>query len=264
MENRYAEKLRQEKHPLFIPFATLGDPNKEDSLKIVQTLIDNGADALEIGFPFSDPPADGPVIQASYTRALDAGVKVDDCFDLLKSIRSATDIPIGLLVYYNLILQRGIEKFYKDCSSSGVTSVLVADLPLEHKDEILAAAKGHKIQPVFMVSELADDERIAELASAAEGYLYVVSHLGVTGTTNMELRGTVRSVIEKVRKQTQLPLCVGFGINTPEQAGAILEAGADGIIIGSRLVKESPNLANIAEICCQFKAVTLRLTSPSS
>ncbi len=128
--NRYQSALAKKGKPLFVPFTVLGDPNPADSLTIVRSLIANGADALELGLPFSDPPADGPVIQAADVRALQAGVKVDDCFSILRAVRKESALPIGLLVYFNLILQRRIGKFYRDCAEAGVDSVLVADLPL--------------------------------------------------------------------------------------------------------------------------------------
>ena len=131
-KNPYAQARSTKGKALFVPFTVLGDPDRKKSVEIVRTLVESGADALELGFPFSDPPADGPVIQAADVRALQSGICIDDCFSMLAEIRTFTPIPIGLLVYYNLILQRGVEKFYRDCAESGVTSVLIADLPLPH------------------------------------------------------------------------------------------------------------------------------------
>src|SRR3989338_9201957 len=141
LKNTYREVCEKKGKPLFIPFVVLGDPDKCKTFEIIRTLIQSGADALELGLPFSDPPADGPVIQQADVRALQAGIRIDDCFDILRSIREETDIPIGLLVYFNLILQRGIDHFYRDCAETGVQSVLVADLPLEHASEIVPIAR---------------------------------------------------------------------------------------------------------------------------
>jgi len=253
--NPYVSAIEKKGGPLFIPFTVLGDPNKEDSLKVVQTLIESGADALELGFPFSDPPADGPVIQAADTRALQAGIRVQDCFDLLKSTREMTDIPIGLLVYYNLVLQRGVDQFYKECAESGVNSVLIADIPLEHASEIVPSAKQHGIAPVFIVSELTTDERLKKIGEIAEGYLYVVSYLGVTGVGGSVLEQKITETIERTRKYTDLPLCIGFGISSPEQAASAARAGADGVIVGSRIVKEVPDMEKVASVCQEMSKV---------
>jgi len=250
--NPYAQAREKNGKPLFIPFVVLGDPDKEKSLDIVKTLIESGANALELGFPFSDPPADGPVIQAADMRALKAGIRVNDCFDLLRDIRKVTDIPIGLLIYYNLVLQRGIDKFYKDCSDAGVDSVLIADLPLEHAEEVVPIAKKHGIAPVFIVSELSSDERMQSVAEMSDGYLYVVSYLGVTGVKESILEGKIKDTIDRARKHTDLPLCVGFGINSAQQAQAAVKAGADGVIVGSRIVKEVPDIKKVRDICREF------------
>lgn len=237
---------------MFIPFTVLGDPDKETSAKILDTLVENGADALELGFPFSDPPADGPVIQAADTRALKAGIRTDDCFDLLKNIRSKTDLPIGLLMYYNLIFQRGTDRFYADCAEAGVNSVLVADLPLEHADDILPHAKRHGIAPVFVVSEITSIDRLKAISKIADGYLYVVSYVGITGVENSVLEDRLSATIKQIRQYTDLPLCVGFGINTPAQVKAVVQAGADGVIVGSRIVKEIPDIDKIKTICLEL------------
>ena len=252
--NPYVEALKRKGKALFVPFVVLGDPDQQRSVEIIKALASNGADALELGLPFSDPPADGPVIQEADTRALEAGIHIDDCFAILKEIRTSTKIPIGLLVYYNLILQRGIDKFYHDCAESGVNSVLIADLPLEHAEEVLPIAKTHGIDPVFLVSEVTTDERLKKIAEVADGYLYVVSYLGVTGVTQSVLAEKIQETISRARKYSKLPLIVGFGINTAEQVKAAVQAGADGVIVGSRIVKEVPNLRNVADVCSSLAA----------
>lgn len=249
--------------PLFIPFTVLGDPDPKTSLKIVQTLIDNGADALELGLPFSDPTADGPVIQAADVRALKAGTTVDDCFKIITTIRKSSDIPIGLLVYFNLIFVRGIDRFYKDCKAVGVTSVLVADLPLEHFKEIAASAKKYGIAPVFMVSERTTDERLKSIIKIADGYLYLVSYLGITGASNSILQSSVKTLIRSCRKMTKLPLFVGFGISTPAHVQAVISAGADGVIVGSRIVEEVPDLQRIGALCRKLQSSVLFVAATS-
>lgn len=251
--NLYAAALEKKKGPLFIPFVVLGDPDVKKSLEIIRVLIESGADALELGFPFSDPPADGPTIQAADTRALASGTTLHHCFAMLKDIRSITDIPIGLLVYYNLILQRGIETFYADCKHSGVNSVLVADLPLEHASEVAAVADMHGIAPVFMISELSTDERIRAIARIAKGYLYVVRYVGITGKNDGVSSEKVRAVLQRARTFTNLPLFVGFGINTPLDAKACATAGGDGVIVGSAIVQCGTEREKVSKICHEMK-----------
>ena len=252
MSNRYQQSLAKKGSPLFIPFSVVGDPNRETSEEVIMTLVESGADALELGLPFSDPPADGPTIQAADARALEAGVTTDDCFTILASVRAKTDILIGLLVYYNLVLQRGIEKFYSDCAEAGVDSVLIADLPLDHIEEVTLAAKSAGVAPVMLVSELTSDDRLEKIAKVADGYLYVVSYVGITGVEDAVLESKLKGLLTKIRSYTDLPLCVGFGINTPEQARAVVDAGADGVIVGSRIVKEIPNTESISSLCREF------------
>lgn len=250
--NPYAQAIEKKKGALFIPFVVLGDPNYKQSLETIRCLLDSGADALELGIPFSDPPADGPVIQEADSRALASGTTVDDCFSMLREIRTFTDIPIGLLVYYNLVLQRGNEKFYSDCKKSGVDSVLIADLPLEHARGVSTVADAHTIAPVFMISELTTDERLKEITKIAKGYLYVVSYVGITGKNEGITTDKVRSLLLRARTHTDLPLFVGFGINTPSDATACMNAGVDGVIVGSAIVQRRNNLQAVHDFCCDM------------
>lgn len=252
--NPYAEALKRKKKPLFVPFVVLGDPDRKRSAGIIRKLVENGADALELGLPFSDPPADGPVIQAADTRALKSGIRMDHCFRLIGEIRKYTDIPIGLLVYFNLVLQRGLENFYRDCAASGVDSVLIADLPLEHAGEAVPIAISHGIAPIFLISEVTSDKRLKEIAGLAEGYLYVVSYLGVTGAADSVLEEKMSDLIGRARKFSGLPLIAGFGINNLRQVEAAIGAGADGIIVGSRIVREINNPEKILAICGEITA----------
>lgn len=247
--NPYAKALITKGNPLFIPFVVLGDPDMRRSIATVKLLVQNGADALELGFPFSDPPADGPVIQAADTRALAAGIRIDDCFAMLRDIRSFTDIPIGLLVYENLVLQRGVETFYRDCQESGVSSVLIADLPLEHSTHAVAAAKKHGIAPVFLISEVTTDERLKAIVMIADGYLYLTTYLGVTGASDSVLSEKIHGTVRRARRYSKLPLFAGFGINASLQARAAVEAGADGVIVGSRIVGARDDSEKIRCIC---------------
>lgn len=231
------DRARAEDRGIFMPFIVVGDPDFDTSERIAQTLIDEGADILEVGFAFSDPPADGPVIQLADQRALAAGATVARSFDMLAGLRERTDVPFTLLMYYNLILQFGVDAFYQRASEVGVDAVLVADLPIEEADQVLAAAHAHHVAPIFIVSELTSEARLARLRPHARGYLYLVAHLGVTGTRD-EVGRDLAATIARLRPHTDLPLFAGFGIATPSHVRQVLDAGADGAIVGSALVRE--------------------------
>jgi len=229
-------ELKKKKEGALAAFAVIGDPNYKTSLDIVKKVIDAGADVLELGIPFSDPIADGKTIQAADMRALKSGMNTDKAFDLIKNVRKYNDkIPIGLLVYGNLIYQRGINKFYNDAAKSGVNSVLVADVPIEESDDYIKSARTNKIDTVFIVSPLTSNERIKKIVSKTTGFVYVVSRLGVTGA-RAKLESSTLGMIKKIRKFTKKPLCVGFGISKPEHVKAVTKAGADGAIVGSAIV----------------------------
>lgn len=230
-------QLKKNKEKALVPFVVVGDPDYNTSLKIVKTLIDSGADILELGIPFSDPIADGPTIQGADIRALNKKINTDKIFSFIKQLRKHNNkIPIGLLVYANLILQRGISKFYADAAKAGIDSVLVADLPIEEADEYIKAARKHKIDTVFIVSPLTSNERLKKIVAKTRGFVYVVSRLGVTGARADLQEGTLK-LLRSIRPKTKLPLCVGFGISKPEHVKAVLKAGADGAIVGSAVVK---------------------------
>jgi len=204
-----------------IPFFVIGDPDFDTSLAIVKTAIDSGADILELGVAFSDPIADGPTIQKADIRACNAGITVEKALEFIRQVKNYKDIPIGLLMYYNLIYQYGREKFFKDFHDAGVNSVLVADLSIDDADEVTAPATSAGLDTVFMVTPNTTDERI--------------SVLGVTGS-RQELSISVEGLVDKLKKVTDVPVCVGFGISKPEHAVAVAAAGADGVIVGSKLV----------------------------
>jgi tryptophan synthase alpha chain len=218
-----------------IPFFVIGDPDYKTSLAIVRTAIDAGADILELGIPFSDPIADGPTIQKADIRSLKNGMTVKKALDFIKEIKKHKDIPIGLLMYYNLIYQYGTEKFFSDFHKAGVNSVLVADLSIDDADEIVAPAKKAGLDTVFMVTPNTGQERLKLIASKTTGFIYAVSLLGVTGS-RAKLSGSVKGLVTRIKKETDVPVCVGFGISTPQHAAEVAKAGADGVIIGSKIV----------------------------
>jgi len=228
-------ELKRKKEGALIAFIVIGDPDYETSLEIAKKIADSGADMLELGIPFSDPIADGKTIQAADVRALENGMNTDKAFEFVNDLRSCTNIPIGFLTYYNLVYQRGLEKFYHDSKKAEVNSVLVADLSIEEADDVIRVSDKTEVDTVFMISQLSNGNRIRKIASASRGFIYLVSRLGVTGIRN-ELQKSTFSLIKRVRKFTDKPLCVGFGISTPQHVKDVIEAGADGAIVGSAIV----------------------------
>lgn len=219
-----------------IPFFVIGDPDFDTSLAIVKTAIDAGADILELGIPFSDPIADGPTIQKADIRSLRSGMNVQKALEFIQKVKSYKDIPIGLLMYYNLVYQYGIEKFFADFHRAGVNSVLVADLSIDDADEITTPAARAGLDTVFIVTPNTDPARMKVIASKTTGFIYTVSLLGVTGIRE-KVSDMVDGLVGKLKKLTIVPVCVGFGISKPEHAGTIASAGADGVIIGSKVVQ---------------------------
>lgn len=245
-----------------IPFFVIGDPDFDTGLSVVKAAIDAGADVLELGIPFSDPIADGPTIQKADIRALRAGMTVEKALDFIKQVTDYKPIPIGLLVYYNLVYQYGTEKFLRDFKSAGGSSVLVADLSIDDADEIATPAESAGLETVFMVTPVTPDVRAKRIAEKTTGFIYTVSLLGVTGARK-SLSDMVKPLVTRLKELTDVPICVGFGISTPEHAKEIASAGADGVIIGSRIVKmiednlddKQKMLSEITEFITQVKAV---------
>ncbi|MGM3173192.1 tryptophan synthase subunit alpha [Dickeya lacustris] len=221
----------------FVPFVTLGDPSPELSLQIIDALVEAGADALELGIPFSDPLADGPTIQNATLRAFAAGVTPAHCFELLASVRQKyPSLPIGLLMYANLVFSNGIDAFYQRCAETGVDSVLVADVPLEESAPFRQAAMKHGIAPIFICPPNADDDLLREIASFGRGYTYLLSRAGVTGSeTRAQL--PLHHLLEKLQEYNAAPALLGFGISEPGQVSDALACGAAGAISGSAIVK---------------------------
>ncbi len=231
----YKEIFSQSDRAALIPFFVIGDPDFDTSLEIIKTAIDAGADILELGIPFSDPIADGPTIQKADIRAISSGITVEKALEFIRKIKDYKDIPIGLLMYYNLIYQYGTEQFFRDFHAAGVNSILIADLSIDDGDEIIEPAVSADLDTVFMVTPNTDTERMRLIASKTTGFIYTVSVLGVTGSRD-RLSDTIEGLIVKLKEITDVPICVGFGISKPEHAAAIVQAGADGVIIGSKIV----------------------------
>lgn len=228
-------RVKEEGEGAFIPFVVAGDPDFETSLEIVKTYVDNGADALEIGFPFSDPVADGPTVQDADLRALNSGMTTKRGFEFIKRIREFSSIPIGLLVYYNLIYKMGVDKFYKNAKESGVNGVLSADLPPEEAETAVTSARKHDIDQIFMVAQTTSNERLQSISKMCSGFLYVVAVMGITGArTNLE--SSTVELISRVKEHSNLPIAVGFGISKPEHVRSVIDAGSDGAIVASALL----------------------------
>lgn len=239
-ENRYKRlftKLRERDEGAFVPFVILGDPDAETSLEIIKTLAENGADALELGIAFSDPVADGPVIQAAASRALTAGATPENAFAIVSAARQAfADIPIGLLVYANLVINKGPADFYAKAKAAGVDSILVADVPSAESGEFCRTAQAYEIDQIFIVPPNADEDKLREIAAAGRGYTYYLGRSGVTGA-DREMTGLRTAQIQFLKEAGAPPVVVGFGISSPRHVEAALEAGADGAISGSAIVK---------------------------
>ena len=248
----YKQVFSELRRAALIPFFVIGDPDFDTSLAIVKTAIDAGADVLELGIPFSDPIADGPTIQKADIRALNAGMNVQKAREFTEKVKNYKDIPIGLLMYYNLIYQYGTQKFFSDFHKAGVNSVLVADLSIDDADEITGPAASAGLDTVFMVTPNTDTERMKLIASKTTGFIYTVSLLGVTGSRE-KLSDTVEGLVSKLKKLTSVPVCVGFGISKAEHAAAVASAGADGVIIGSKIVQLiEKNLGNREKILSEI------------
>ncbi|HET9678902.1 MAG TPA: tryptophan synthase subunit alpha [Buchnera sp. (in: enterobacteria)] len=228
----------------FIPFIVLGDPNIEVSLKIVDVLVSSGIDALEVGIPFSDPMADGIVVQKANERSFSSGITISKCFDMLNKIRNKyTSLPIGILIYANLILQKGIKQFYYCCKKIGIDSVLIADVPIQEYDPFLQSCKLNKIHPIFMCPPDASNNFIKLISSYKSAYIYLLSRSGVTGIQkNMDLKN--KNLIKNIKKNTSIPIIQGFGIYSSKQIKKIISNGATGVICGSVIIKIIENHKN--------------------
>ena len=218
----------------FIPFITCGDPDLNTTKECVREMVKAGADLIELGIPFSDPTAEGPVIQAANMRALSGGVTTDKVFDLVKELREEVTIPMVFMTYANVVFSYGTERFLDKCVETGIDGIILPDLPFEEKDEFLAYTKEAGVDLISLVAPTSEG-RIAMIAAEAEGFLYIVSSLGVTGTRS-EITTDVGAIVDVVRKNTDIPCAIGFGISNPEQA-AKMAALSDGAIVGSAIVR---------------------------
>lgn len=237
--DRYADMfsaLKEKNQGAFVPFVMIGDPDKDTSFEIIKTLVESGADALELGIPYSDPIADGPTIQHASIRALSKGITPDDCFDVIARVRDAFPaVPIGLLLYSNLVLAKGIDGFYQQANQAGVDSILIADVPLREADRFIAVAEANNVQQILIAPPNASDKTLQQIGEKSSGYTYLLGRAGVTGA---ETAATIpaHELIEKLDAYHVAPPLLGFGISKPEQVKEAINAGAAGAISGSATV----------------------------
>lgn len=218
----------------FIAFITCGDPDLETTAVAVREAVKNGASLIELGIPFSDPTAEGPVIQAASLRALQGGVTTDKIFDLVRELRKDVTVPLVFMTYANVVFSYGADRFLSNCKEVGIDGLILPDVPYEEKEEFLEPCRKYGVDLISLIAPTSED-RIAMIADEAEGFLYIVSSLGVTGTRT-EIKTDLASIMEVVRQSTDLPCAIGFGISTPEQAKKMSDL-SDGVIVGSAIVK---------------------------
>jgi tryptophan synthase alpha chain len=249
------ERVRRESRGAVVAFGVLGDPTPERSLLAIRELVRAGADGLELGIPFSDPIADGPVIQAAATRALAAGASTEACLGVVRRARDEfPDLPIGLLVYANLVLHRDPDAFYRQAAESGADSVLVPDLPAVEAPPIVAIARARGVAPVLIAPPNADDAKLRLISAMTEGYTYVTAREGVTGADE---RGDDRSgILSTLRNLGAPPALLGFGISTAQQARRAMTQGAAGVICGSAIVRRLHEGAEVAGFLREIRAAT--------
>lgn len=218
----------------FIPFLTCGDPDLETTAELIRAMADAGADLIELGIPFSDPTAEGPVIQAANARALAGGVTTDQIFDMVSDVRKTVTVPLAFMTYANVVFSYGTERFLKRAADVGIDGLILPDVPFEEKADFAPGCQKYGIDLISLVAPTSKD-RIAKIAADATGFVYCVSSLGVTGVRN-EITADVGAMVELVHRASGLPAAVGFGISTPEQAAAMAQK-ADGVIVGSAIVR---------------------------
>lgn len=237
------KRLAEKNEKALVGFVTAGDPDMKTSQAIVTAMCENGVDILELGVPFSDPTADGPVIQRSSARALKGGMHMDGVLEITQGLRRSTEAPIILFSYYNPIMAYGTGRFYEDAKAAGADGVLVVDLPPEESGELTSAWAGDDFSLIRLVAPTTPEDRMQMIARCASGFLYMVSMTGVTGSGGLDAT-EIEDCVQKLKRATDLPVCVGFGISTPADVAAV-SAVADGVVIGSafeRTIEE--NLEN--------------------
>ncbi|MBN1431492.1 MAG: tryptophan synthase subunit alpha [Methanomicrobiaceae archaeon] len=232
--------------PAFIGYMVAGDPDIERSKTVASAIIGGGADIIEIGIPFTDPVADGPVIQRADTRALSAGAVPSSAFEITRDIRRYSDVPVVIFTYINPIIKAGFDSFYAGAKESGADAVLIVDMPFEEADEAQAAAGKHGLDQIFLVSITTSEERMKKIAEKASGFVYLISALGTTGQRD-QIPQEALELVAKAKKIFDIPVVVGFGISGPGNARRLIDSGADGVVVGSAIVSAIEDNMDSAE-----------------
>ena len=260
LEEKFQE-LKMKREGAHMPHVYYGDPNEEFSLRLIETLVENGADIIEFGIPFSDPTADGPTFQAVCERALENGVTPTKCIQGIRKVReSGIENPIVVTTYYNIPYVMGIGAFLNKIKEAGAQAIIVRNVPVEEADDLLAAGKKRGIQIIFQIAPTTTEDRLKKIADIASGFLYVINVEGVTGARESLADSTLK-LVKRVRRHTNMPLLAGFGISNRQQASAVVATGADGAIAGSayakvyekNLIKPEETLPEIARLVGQIK-----------
>ncbi|MDY6911477.1 MAG: tryptophan synthase subunit alpha [Chloroflexota bacterium] len=244
--NRIEQVFADKNHKALIGFVTVGYPSIEATLEIVPLMVKNGCDIIELGVPFSDPLAEGPIIQRSSYRAIQNGVTLPKCLEVARELRSKVDVPLIFMGYYNPVLHCGSESFCAECAEVGIDGLIIPDLPPEEGSELESLTHKYGIDLIYLLAPTSEDDRIDIVTERSRGFVYLVSMTGVTGS-GADLPPEMENFVSKVRQKASQPLCVGFGITTPEQARRVAGV-ADGIIVGSRFIKlieEDPTLTEL-------------------
>lgn len=249
--------LKAKNEGAFIPFYMLSDPSPEEAVEIIATAVEAGADALELGVPFSDPIADGPTVQKAHTRALDGGATIAKALDQIRELRKRyPDLPIGMLMYSNVPFVRGLDSFYQEFKEAGADSVLLADIPVREGKPFHDAAVANEIDPIFIAPYRASEETLEGVSAMSKGYIYAISRDGVTGAENQASMEGLDKTVQNVERFGGAPVVLGFGISTPQHVNDAITAGAAGAITGSALAKivdkyieyEHPNPGKITDM----------------
>jgi tryptophan synthase alpha chain len=241
------------KHTALIPYITVGYPTVETTLKVVPLFASSGCEIIELGIPFSDPLADGATIQRASYEALRQGVTSEVCFEVTQELRRQVEIPLVFMTYYNPVLKFGLEQFCSKCAGVGVDGLIIPDLPPEEGEELEQSTKRHGIDLIYLLSPASTEERIQLVASRSSGFIYLVSLTGVTGARD-NLPEELESFVARVRERTEKPLCIGFGVSTPEQARRIAKI-ADGVIVGSRIIQLLDEDKSLKNVCSFIKSL---------
>ncbi|MBU0527703.1 tryptophan synthase subunit alpha [Candidatus Micrarchaeota archaeon] len=251
--------MRELKKPALMPYVCCGDPNVQFTKKLIKAMVANGADAIELGIPFSDPMADGKTIQEAITRALKGGMTPGKALEMLKELRKeGVEVPIFIMTYYNIPFSSGIANFTKLAKEAGADGFIIPDLPIEESDELRSACDEHDLVLVQFITPGCSSERLEKIVKNAKGFLYAVSVLGITGARDGISEDAIE-LIKRTKKITELPVVIGFGISNEAQASQYVKAGADGVIIGSKIAKIYSNENSVEEVARFCSAVKEKL-----